>query len=66
MEKRDFDVKFFYNHTWIGKPICDWCSEGLETNGQGTNHELRNQLGLEPIETKKGLDKWLNNPKNPL
>ena len=27
------EVKLFWNHTWSGFPICDWCSNFLKTDG---------------------------------
>ena len=53
-----YDVRFFYNQTWIGYPICNWCSEGLKTNGKRPDSELRKKLGLNP-EIDNSLDKWL-------
>lgn len=55
-----YKTKFFYNQSNTGYPICDWCSDGLKTNGKISDAEFRKKLGLPPesIEKQKTMDQF--------
>lgn len=54
-----YKVNCFWNHGYEGYPICEWCSDGLKTNGKPHKDKLRKELGLAPIRERITIERWL-------